>query len=105
MRELISDPERTVFLSAASAWEIRIQQKLGKLDLPREFDAAVEGTEFQWPPISRVHANATANLPMHHRDPFDRMLIAQAQCEALTLLTADERLTAYGKIILWIKAA
>ena len=105
MRELIADPERTVFLSAASAWEIRIKQKLGKLDLPDEFDAAVDGTEFQWLPISRAHANATAALPLHHRDPFDRMLIAQAQCESLTLLTVDDRLTAYGKNILWIKSA
>ena len=99
------DTERTVFLSAASAWEIRIKKKLGKLKLPAEFDAAVDGREFQWLPISRVHANATAKLPMHHRDPFDRMLIAQAQCEGLTLLTVDERLSAYGRNILWIKAA
>jgi PIN domain nuclease of toxin-antitoxin system len=104
MREFIADPERTVFLSAASAWEIRIKQKLGKLDLPADFDEAVDGTDFQWLPISRRHANATADLPMHHRDPFDRMLVAQAQCESLTLLTVDERLTAYGKNILWIKA-
>jgi PIN domain nuclease of toxin-antitoxin system len=104
MRALIADPARTVFLSAASAWEIRIKQKLGKLEVSAHFDAAVDGSEFQWLPISRAHANATADLPMHHRDPFDRMLIAQAQCESLTLLTVDERLTAYGKNILWIKA-
>jgi len=105
MRALIADPEQTVFLSAASAWEIRIKEKLGKLELPADFDEAVDGAEFQWLPISRRHANATASLPMHHRDPFDRMLIAQAQCESLMLLTVDERLTAYGKSVFWIKAS
>lgn len=102
MRELISDPERTVFVSAATTWEIRIKQKLGKLDLPSQFDAALDAAEFHWLPISRAHADTTAQLPLHHRDPFDRMLVAQAKCEHLTLLTVDERLAAYGKNILWI---
>ena len=58
MREFIADPVRTVFLSAASAWEIRIKQKLGKLELPADFDEAVDGTKFQWLPISRRHATS-----------------------------------------------
>jgi PIN domain nuclease of toxin-antitoxin system len=105
MRELIADPERTVFISTASTWEIRIKQKLGKLDLPAEFDAALDASEFHWLPISRAHADATVHLPFHHRDPFDRMLICQARCESLTLLTVDERLAAYGKNVLWMHAS
>ena len=105
MRELIADPERTVFISAATAWEIRIKQKLGKLDLPADFDAALDTSEFHWLSISRVHADATAHLPFHHRDPFDRILIAQAQCESLILLTVDKRLAAYGKNVLCLSAA
>lgn len=105
MRELIADPERTVFISTATIWEIRIKQKLGKLDLPGEFDAVLDAAEFQWLSISRIHADATAHLPFHHRDPFDRMLIAQAQSDSLILLTADERLAAYGKNVLCINVA
>ncbi|MBY0507501.1 MAG: type II toxin-antitoxin system VapC family toxin [Bryobacteraceae bacterium] len=104
MRELISDPERTVFVSTATAWEIRMKQKIGKLDLPAQFDAALDSSAFHWLPVSRAHADYTAQLPFHHRDPFDRMLIAQAHCEGFTLLTADARLAAYGKNILWISS-
>lgn len=105
MRQLIADPERTIFVSAATAWEIRIKEKLRKLDLPAQFDQALDASGFLWLPISRAHADATSVLPFHHRDPFDRMLIAQARCEDLTLLTVDERLAAYGKNILWIHAS
>ena len=105
LRELIADPERTVFISTAVTWEIRIKQKIGKLDLPDQFDAALDAADFHWLPISRAHADATSHLPFHHRDPFDRMLIAQARCEDLTLLTVDERLAAYGKNVLWIAAS
>lgn len=102
IRQRISDPEQTVFVSAATLWEIRLKEKLGKLELPPQFDAALDDAEFLWLPIARAHANATATLPLHHRDPFDRMLVAQAQCEGLTLLTADQRLLAYGKNVQWM---
>jgi len=105
MRELIADPEQTVFISTATVWEIRIKQSLGKLDLPTDFDAALDASDFNWLGISRLHADATAHLPFHHRDPFDRMLIAQAQCESLILLTVDERMAVYGKNVLCIKAS
>jgi len=100
VRELIADPEKTVFISAATLWEIRIKQRLGKLSLPSDFDAVLDASSFHWLPISRTHANATAALPEHHRDAFDRMLVAQAQCEDLTLLTGDARLAEYGRNVM-----
>ena len=105
MRELIADPERTVLISTATLWEIRIKQNLGRLVLPPQFDAAIDEGGFLWLPVSRKHADATSELPLHHRDPFDRMLVAQARCEQLTLLTVDARLSAYGKNVLWISAS
>lgn len=70
--------------------------------MPPEFDAVIDASGFHWLPISRAHADRTAALADPHRDPFDRMLAAQAQCDDLTLLTVDARLAAYGRHMLWI---
>ena len=84
-----------LYLSAASVWEIGIKRELGKLDVPDEiFDVAVDAG-CRPLPISWTHAEAAARLPMHHTDPFDRMLIAQAQCEGLVLASSDTKLTPY----------
>ena len=103
-RMRISNPAQRVFISSASLWEIRIKHKLGKLALPANFDEALDRSAFNWLSITRHHASATAELAPHHRDPFDRMLVAQAQCEGLTLLTADDRLAAYGPNVLYVAA-
>ncbi len=84
-----------LYLSAASVWEIGIKRAIGKLDVPEEvFDIAADAG-CRPLPISWVHAEQAARLPPHHADPFDRMLIAQARCERLKLITSDTRMMAY----------
>ena len=90
-----------VFVSVASAWEAAIKRSLGRLDLPDTMEAGVLASGFQQLLISFSHAERAAALPPHHRDPFDRMLVAQAQAEGLTLVTRDRRLEPYDVEILW----
>jgi PIN domain nuclease of toxin-antitoxin system len=98
-RRLISEPENTVFVSAVTLWEIWLKESLGKLRLPVDFDTRMAAESFESLPLSAKHARQVALLPWHHRDPFDRMLVAQAQAEDLMLLTADNRLTPYGEFV------
>lgn len=91
-----------VFVSAASAWEASIKIALGKLRLPESFEAGVADSDFERLPIFFSHAEGVARLPHHHRDPFDRLLIAQALAEGLSLVTHDRRFEPYGVEILWI---
>jgi len=93
-RRAIASAE-TVFVSSASAWEVAIKVALGKLRLPGPFEAGVEDSGFAKLPISFAHAAAAATLPMHHSDPFDRMLIAQTVVEGCTLVTADPEFERY----------
>jgi PIN domain nuclease of toxin-antitoxin system len=88
-RRAIVDGENTVWVSAAVIWEIRIKQALGKLTLPSNFREVLEDQPFFHIDITAEHAHAVYELPMHHRDPFDRMLIAQAQVERWTFVTQD----------------
>jgi PIN domain nuclease of toxin-antitoxin system len=90
-----------VFVSAASAWEAAIKAALGRLHLPDTMEAGVEESGFEKLPISFSHAEAAAALPTHHLDPFDRMLVAQAILEGLTLITHDQRFKPYDLPILW----
>src|ERR1035438_6959601 len=78
-RELIADPDNAVFVSAVSLWEIRLKQSLGKLQLPADFEERLAGESFESLPLLAAHAREVATLPWHHRDPFDRLLIAQAR--------------------------
>lgn len=98
-RELIRDPENTVFVSAVSLWEIWLKQSLGKLRLPRDFTERLAAEAFESLPLLPSHPRQVSRLPWRHRDPFDRMLVAQAQVEKLVLLTADEALSAYGAAV------
>ena len=84
-----------VFVSVASAWEAALKVALGRLRLPDSFENGVAASGFDKLAISFAHAEACARLPHHHRDPFDRMLIAQARAEDLLLVTHDAQLTAY----------
>jgi PIN domain nuclease of toxin-antitoxin system len=93
-RGAIAD-EPEVFVSAASAWEIAIKRALGKLDAPDDLEGAVGASGFLQLPVKFDHAATAGVLPRHHEDPFDRMLVAQARCESLTLVTADKRLSRY----------
>jgi PIN domain nuclease of toxin-antitoxin system len=90
-----------VYVSAASAWEIAVKQSLGKVRLPEPFAEGVDASGFARLPIEFEHAALAGELPPHHSDPFDRMLIAQARLEGLTLVTHDRRFGAYGVEVLW----
>jgi PIN domain nuclease of toxin-antitoxin system len=88
---------QAVYVSAASLWEIAIKVRLGKIEGdPDSLARAVEASGFQELPVTMRHAVAIAKLPMHHTDPFDRLLLAQAFSEPLRLVTADHALAAYG---------
>jgi PIN domain nuclease of toxin-antitoxin system len=94
-RELIANPENTIFVSAAAVWEARIKESIGKLKLPTQFEKVLDREAFEYLPITVQHAHVAGRLPLHHRDPFDRMLVAQSQIERLRLLSADAGLTVY----------
>ena len=85
----IAKGENLVFISAAVVWEIRIKEALGKLDIPSDFSRILDHQPFEKLAIKVEHAHAVKDLPLHHRDPFDRMLIAQAVTEGLTIATHD----------------
>lgn len=91
----ISKAENLVFVSAVSAWEIAIKKKLGKLDAPDNLEDEIIIHRFNPLPITFTHAFRVTELPNHHHDPFDRMLVAQAQVEKLTLITRDIRIRKY----------
>jgi PIN domain nuclease of toxin-antitoxin system len=98
-RSLISDPGNTVFVSAVSHWEIWLKVSLGKLRLPADFDVILAAEAFENLPLTAAQTRHIAFLPWHHRDPFDRMLVAQAQRENLVLLTTDDILSRYGDFV------
>ena len=99
VRSLLADTDKSIFVSVASVWEIRIKHALGKISLPLSFEALVavskERFNTKFLVIEVAHAMAAPGLPMHHRDPFDRMLVAQALAKDLTLVTADDTLKKY----------
>lgn len=94
-RAVISDPRNAVFVSVASSWEIEIKAALGKLRTPPDIETQVSERRFIELPIRIRHAVAVRSLPPLHRDPFDRILVAQALVDNLTLVTGDEQLTRY----------
>jgi len=91
----ISNGHNLVFLSAAVVWEIRIKQALGKLIIPSDFPQVLDAQPFEMLAITVAHAYAVGDLPTYHRDPFDRMLIAQAKLERLTIVTRDKAFNKY----------
>ena len=95
-KELIGDASHLCFVSAASVWEIEIKLALGKLSLPDRFYEFLDEQDFVELPIQNSHARAIRSLPLHHKDPFDRLIIAQALIENLTVVTADNRFLQYG---------
>jgi PIN domain nuclease of toxin-antitoxin system len=90
-----------VFVSAASAWEAAIKAALGRLEYPDTIQAGVEASGFDKLSMTFAHAEQAAQLPAHHHDPFDRMLISQAQVENLTLVTNDRHIARYDVPLLW----
>lgn len=92
----IRDPNNMVFVSAVTAWEIAIKKAIGKLKAPGNYEEGLRRYRFTPLDITTPHALATEHLPPHHSDPFDRLLIAQAQLEKLAIVTRDQRFKAYG---------
>jgi PIN domain nuclease of toxin-antitoxin system len=92
---IIADADIPCFVSAATIWEIGIKRALGKLDAPANLVGIVQDEGFHLISITAEHAEAAAALPPHHRDPFDRMLIAQAVIEDLRIATVDARFSDY----------
>ena len=95
-RALVADGANEVYVSAASAWEISIKKGLGKLKAPDGLDSVVLDEGFGQLEISFFHGEKAGELPPLHRDPFDRMLIAQAQAEGLDIVTSDAMFDRYG---------
>ena len=101
-RQMIANPQHTVFVSTVSMWEIWLKQSLGKLKIPLDFESRMADESFESLPLSAAHAREVARLPWLHRDPFDRMLIAQARISSLKLVTADAVAAAYGDEVLLV---
>jgi PIN domain nuclease of toxin-antitoxin system len=99
-RQALDDPGNERIVSVASLWEIGIKVSTGKLIAPMELDAAMSIAAATMLPISTSHIKRVQQLPFHHRDPFDRMLIAQAIEEGLTIVTRDRIFSAYGVPVL-----
>lgn len=99
------DSDNQLFFSMASLWEICIKVSLGKLTLApdgmRQLHQALAANQIQWLPIASHHCEALLHLPWHHRDPFDRLLVAQAQQEQLAIISADSQLSAYPIHRIW----
>jgi PIN domain nuclease of toxin-antitoxin system len=91
-----------VWVSAASGWEIAIKQALGKLRIQDSFAGMVAESDFLELPVTLKHAEQLLDLPAHHTDPFDRMLIAQAHVESATIVTHDRRFELYDIPVLWV---
>lgn len=95
-REAVVDGENTVYISAAVVWEIAIKKALGKLQVPDDLEAAMAANRFLPLPITVPHALAVQSLPSIHRDPFDRMLVAQAKHEGFKLVSRDPNVLRHG---------
>lgn len=100
-REILADPTRELLVSTASLWEIGIKCSLGKLEVAADLPTTIAGEGFTWLPVTAAHAWAVRGLRMHHRDPFDRLLIAQSLVEGIPVVTADSRFSAYGVDARW----
>lgn len=98
---LLDDAANDVLLSAAVVWEVAIKRLLGKLKAPDGFAPTLLGAGANALPVTIAHAEAVTLLEWHHRDPFDRMLIAQAAVEQASLISNDEALAPYGVPVVW----
>jgi PIN domain nuclease of toxin-antitoxin system len=99
-RAAIANPANVVFISAASAWEIAVKRASGKLRAPGDIASWITASAFRELPITVDHAIVSAELPRHHSDPFDRMLVAQALVEKLALVAHDNEIDKYGVRVL-----
>ncbi len=104
-RTALGNPHNQVLLSVASAWEVALKSSIGRLPLPGTVDDLVRNSirdfDLTIVPIALRHVVISAALPFHHKDPFDRVLVAQSQVEGAILVTADEQIRRYGGALLW----
>jgi len=104
-REVFLDPEVQLFFSAASYWEICIKLSIGKLELTDDWEKIISRelrrNEIRWLALEPAHMRRVVDLPWHHRDPFDRLLIAQAMHESMGIITADAHFQAYRVRVIW----
>lgn len=104
-RAVIGDPGTAVLVSTASIWEVAIKARLGRLDVPDDlegfFTRQLSENGFDVLPVHLRHAALVRHLDDHHRDPFDRLLVAQARCEVVPLISKDQWLQAYDVEVLW----
>lgn len=97
----IGAPKAQILISAVVIWEVSIKRRLGKLDAPADLLEQLERAGVDLLPITARHADRVGTLPMHHRDPFDRLLVAQADVDGLTVVSADGNLRDYGVELVW----
>lgn len=101
----MSNLDNEIFLSVVNGWEIQIKAQLGRLTLSKPLSAILQQeqatNDFRLLPVTMDHVYALDHFPLHHRDPFDRLLMAQAHQEGLTLVTHDPKLSAYSMPLLW----
>ena len=104
-RAVVSDPDNEVFLSIASCWELAIKLSLGKLRLTQRLDRFIPeqltGNRFSLLPVELRHVIGVADLPFHHRGPFDRLLAAQALEDQLAIVSTDRVFRRYGVSVIW----
>jgi PIN domain nuclease of toxin-antitoxin system len=102
-RRLIESPDNDSLVSVASLWEIAIKMRTGKLSAPDNLpDWIASNPDFELLDVTADHVWGVRNLPLHHTDPFDRLLVVQATAEELTLLTHDHRMAAYGASLILV---
>jgi PIN domain nuclease of toxin-antitoxin system len=99
--ETMERADTQLLVSVVSIWEIAIKRAIGKLEAPEDLLARIDETDTEMLTITARHANATGELPLHHGDPFDRLLIAQAKLEGCAILTRDRVFVAYGVPVVW----
>jgi PIN domain nuclease of toxin-antitoxin system len=90
-----------VLVSAVTVWEVAVKRRLGKLDAPGDFLAQLELAALELVPITARHADRAGSLPLHHRDPFDRLLIAQSAVEGIALVSDDSEMRRYEVEVMW----
>ncbi|HEX7290621.1 MAG TPA: type II toxin-antitoxin system VapC family toxin [Conexibacter sp.] len=95
------DARNTISVSAVSVWEIAIKRSLGKLEIEPDWARALARLDFDPLPVTSAHAQQVEHLRWHHRDPFDRLLVAQAALEDHALVSADPRIADYGVDVIW----
>jgi PIN domain nuclease of toxin-antitoxin system len=104
-RSILAEPDNTLLVSSASAWEIATKHRLGKLpeagEIVRDFENLLRRAQMSTLPISVAHALKAGSLPGHHRDPFDRLLIAQSLLEGVPIMTRDPAFEPYKVELLW----